>query len=154
VKRVLVTGMSGTGKSTLLTELADRGHWTVDTDYGDFFETVDGEPLWIEARIEELLAVDDPRGVLFVAGTTRNQVTFYPRFDHVVLLSAPEESIVERLRTRTTNAFGRDADELAAVLDDLARVEPLLRVAASVEVVTTAPVADVADAVLAHVGLT
>jgi RNase adaptor protein for sRNA GlmZ degradation len=147
----MVTGMYGTGTSTLLAELADRGYWTVDTDYGDFFETVDGESLWIEARIEELLAADDPRGVLFVAGTTRNQVTFYPRFDHVVLLSAPEDVIVERLRTRTTNPFGRDADELAAVLDDLARVEPLLRAAASVEVVTTARVADVADAVLDHV---
>ncbi|KAA0101365.1 ATP-binding protein [Mycolicibacterium sp. P1-18] len=143
--------MSGTGKSTLLTELAGRGHWTVDTDYGDFFETVDGESLWIEARIEELLAVDDPRGVLFVAGATRNQVAFYPRFDHVVLLSAPADVVVERLRTRTTNSFGRDARELAAVLDDLAQVEPLLRTAASVEVVTTVPVAEVADVVLAHV---
>ncbi|GAB7070350.1 AAA family ATPase [Mycolicibacterium hodleri] len=154
MKRVLVTGMSGTGKSTLLAELADRGYWTVDTDYGGYVESVAGESLWVDARVDELLSVDDPRGVLFVQGTVRNQVTFYPRFDHVVLLSAPEELIVERLRSRTTNSFGRSAHELAAVLDDLAQVEPLLRAAASVEVVTTMPVAQVADAVLAHVGLT
>jgi adenylate kinase family enzyme len=89
VKRVLVTGTSGTGKSTLLAELATRGHWTVDTDYGDYFETVGGESRWIETRIDEMLSTEDPRGLLFVQGTTRNQVVFYPRFDHVVLLSAP-----------------------------------------------------------------
>jgi adenylate kinase family enzyme len=151
VKRVLVTGMSGTGKSTLLAELAARGYWTVDTDYGDYFETVDGESLWIESRIDELLSTDDPRGILIVAGTTRNQVTFYPRFDHVVLLSAPEELIVERLRARTGNSFGRSPTEMAGVLADLAEVEPLLRASATLEIVTTMPVADVADAVLAHV---
>jgi adenylate kinase family enzyme len=77
--------MSGAGKSTLLAELETRGFWAVDTDYGDYFETVDGESLWIEQRIDELLSA-----------------------------------------------------------------EPLLR-AATLEVVTTIPVAAVADAVLDHV---
>ena len=40
-------------------------------------------------------------------------------------------------------------DEMAAVLADLAEVEPLLRASATLEVVTTKPVADVADAVVA-----
>jgi adenylate kinase family enzyme len=151
VKRVLVTGMSGAGKSTLLAELAARGHWTVDTDYGDYFETVDGEPLWIEQRIDALLSIEDPRGILIVAGTTRNQVVFYPRFDHVVLLSAPAEVLLQRLRTRTNNPYGSGPGELAAVLDDLEGVEPLLRASATLEVVTTVPIGAVAAAVLAHV---
>jgi adenylate kinase len=32
--RVLVTGMSGVGKTTVLDELRRRGHFAVDTDYG------------------------------------------------------------------------------------------------------------------------
>ena len=40
---------------------------------------------------------------------------------------------------------------MAAVLADLAEVEPLLRASATLEIVTTMPVVDVADAVLEHV---
>jgi RimJ/RimL family protein N-acetyltransferase len=109
VKRVLITGMSGAGKSLLLHELAARGYRTVDTDYGAYFQIVDGESLWREDRISALLASapDELPGVLFVQGTTRNQVLFYPRFDHIVLLSAPPEVLTERLAARTTNPYGR-----------------------------------------------
>jgi predicted ATPase len=54
---VLLTGMSGTGKSTVLAELARRGHRTVDTDEEEWSEQVplpDGggfEQLWREERI-------------------------------------------------------------------------------------------------------
>lgn len=74
VKRVLITGMSGVGKTSLLHELAARGYRTVDTDYGDYYETVDGEMLWRENRIDALLSSysDKHPSVLFVQGTTRN----------------------------------------------------------------------------------
>jgi dephospho-CoA kinase len=145
--RVLITGMSGVGKSALLHELARRGYRTVDTDYGDYHETVDGERRWREDRIAALLADDGP---LFVQGTTRNQVVFYPLFDHIVLLSAPTDVLVERLTTRTTNPYGKDPAEVAETLDYLETVEPLLREAATLEVVTTVPVTQVADIVVAH----
>jgi broad-specificity NMP kinase len=147
VARVLITGMSGVGKSSLLQELARRGYHTVDTDYGDYHETVDGERLWREHRIADLLAEDGP---LIVSGTTRNQVVFYPLFDHIVLLSAPSEVLVGRLRTRTTNPYGKDPAQIAETLDYLETVEPLLGEAATLEVVTTVPVGQVADIVVAH----
>ena len=153
MKRVLITGMSGTGKSSLLHELTARGYRTVDTDYGGYFETIAGERLWREDKITGLLASapDAGPGVLFVQGTTRNQVLFYPRFHHIVLLSAPAEVLTQRLATRTNNPYGKDPAELAETLHYQQTVEPLLRAAATLEVVTTAPVAQVADLVLKHV---
>jgi broad-specificity NMP kinase len=153
MKRVLVTGMSGTGKSALLDELAARGYQAVDTDYGDYHEMADGERLWRRDRMEALLST--PRAgaqdVLFVQGTTRDQGSFYPWFDDIVLLSAPVPVLVERLRTRTTNSYGKNPAELAETLEYVRTVEPLLRASATLEVVTTVPASAVADIVLAHV---
>src|SRR5438034_436943 len=41
VKRVFLTGMSGTGKSAVISELAARGYKSVDTDYDGWSELVD-----------------------------------------------------------------------------------------------------------------
>lgn len=151
--RVLITGMSGTGKSTLLDELAGRGYPTVDTDYGDYYELVDGERLWRADRIEALLNTTpaDSADVLFVQGTTRNQGSFYPWFEHIVLLSAPVEVLIERLTHRTANPYGKDRAELAETLEYVETIEPLLRASATLEVVTTVPASQVADIILAHV---
>ena len=140
---MLVTGMSGTGKSSALAELARRGHRVVDTDYGDWIE--DGsERLWREDRIDALLTEHDD-GVLFVSGCVPNQGKFYPRFDAVVLLSAPADVIVERVRTRDTNDYGKSDAERESILRDLAAVEPLLRAGATAEIDTRVSPAEVAD---------
>jgi hypothetical protein len=145
--------MSGVGKSSLLDELASRGYRTVDTDDGGRYETVGDETLWREDRIAALLADESEGfpGVLFVQGTTRNQTLLYPRVDHIVLLSAPAEVLVERLTIQTTNRYGKSLAERVETLGYLETVEAPLRTAATLEVVTTVPVARVADIVLEHV---
>jgi dephospho-CoA kinase len=141
---VLVTGMAGTGKSSALAELAHRGHRVVDTDYGDWIER-GAEPLWREDRIDQLLD-EHENGVLFVSGCVANQGKFYPRFDAVVLLSAPAGVILERVAGRSTNVFGKTDSEREQILSDLAAVQPLLRLGATAEIDTRAPLAEVVDA--------
>ena len=116
MKRVLLTGMSGTGKSSVVQELVARGYKAVDTDDGFCDVQPDGRQLWREDAIQQLLATEDA-DVLFVAGCEENQGTFHPQFDHIVLLSAPLETMVERLQTRTNNPYGKSP----------ARAQPLPR---------------------------
>jgi broad-specificity NMP kinase len=147
---VLVTGMSGTGKSAALAELARRGHRVVDTDYGEYSEEAPcsnaggREQLWREDRIEALLDGHDD-GMLFVSGCVSNQGKFYPRFDAVVLLTAPANVILERVARRESNAFGKREAERDRILYDLATVEPLLRAGATAEIDTRTPLDEVVN---------
>jgi broad-specificity NMP kinase len=152
VTTVLLTGMSGTGKSTVLARLRELGHAAVDIDDEGLLDESGEEALWDEDGVERVLATS-PRP-LFLAGCAANQGRFYPDLTHVVLLSAPADVVRERLATRTTNPFGRTPEELARVLADLAEVEPLLRRGATLEVDTSrASPEEVVRLVLDHAGL-
>jgi dephospho-CoA kinase len=147
VKRVLLTGMSGTGKSSVVRELVARGYKAVDADDGWCEPRPDGRQMWRADAIRALLATEDA-DVLFVAGCEENQRQFHAQFDHIVLLSAPLETLLERLATRDDNSYGRTPKELRRFLDDVETVEPLLRRVAGHEIPTTVPLDEVVTTVL------
>ena len=145
--RILVTGMSGTGKSTALGVLGSRGHRIVDTDTDQWSHWVtapDGSADWVwrEDAVRELLA-EHRSGSLFVAGCKSNQGRFYPQFDHIALLSAPAEILLARIAARTDNPYGKTSAERELILRHLAEVEPLLRATATVEIDASAPILEV-----------
>lgn len=162
MKRILLTGLSGTGKSTLIAALAARGYKAVDADCDAFSMWREcatdadafGPPVrasqdwvWREDSIEELLSTKDTN-ILFLGGCAENMGRFLRRFDHIVLLHAPADVLIERLRSRTTNPYGKHPDEVARVLGQMHTVEPLLRRAAGHEIDTSAPLEEVVAAVL------
>jgi len=150
---VFITGMSGTGKSTVMERLAGLGYAAYDLDEPAWSVTAeDGDWIWREDRVRALL--DEHEGkLLFVSGCPSNQVVFYPRFDRIILLSAPADVLVERLRTRTTNDYGKRPEELADTLMYLETVEPRLRRVAGSEIDATLPLGRVVAEVLAVAGV-
>ena len=125
--RVLITGMSGAGKSTLLDGLARRGYLAIDTDYDGWML---GIGLWDEPRITALLKTTP---TVIVSGTVHNQTKFYSLFDHIVLLSAPLDTLLSRVSARASNPYGKRPEEAAKIAQYLRTVEPLLRRGATIE---------------------
>lgn len=162
MKTILITGMSGTGKSTVVTDLQSLGYKAVDLDCDPFSVWVDAEEdpaypdnevapgkdwVWHEERVRELLAAQDTE-LLFVSGCASNMSKFYPSFEHVVLLTAPAFTIVERLQTREGNTYGRQPEELERVLRLQQAIEPLLRQKADLEIDTGIPGRSTAEWIL------
>ena len=147
--KVLVTGMSGTGKSTALGLLSLRGHPTVDTDsdrWSHWVTVPDETPDWVwrEDAITKLLA-EHTQGSLFVAGCRSNQGKFYPQFDHIALLSAPASVLLARIADRSDNPYGKRPDERELILKYIDLIEPQLRATATIEIDATAPIDEVVD---------
>jgi shikimate kinase len=156
--------MSGTGKSTLIGELAARGYKAIDVDADEWSEWVDveftGDPtspqspvepgrdwVWRVDRIQNLLSTEDA-DVLFISGCAENMVRFYAQFDHIVLLTAPAAVIVERLAIRTTNTYGKSPEQVTRVLGLVQTIEPALRRVAGHVVDTSVPLNQVVATVL------
>jgi shikimate kinase len=141
VVRVLVTGMSGAGKSTLVRELCRRGYLGIDTDY-DGWVLPDGR--WDEERMSAFL---DSNPTVVVSGVVENQSSFYDRFEHIVFLEAPLGVLLERVRQRTDNPYGRSEEQRSEIKEYFESVRPLLRRGSTIELDSTQSTAELADTV-------
>lgn len=168
MRNYLITGVAGTGKSTLAKELRRRGYAAYDTEEG-FSYYVDkrtGErcaypkepsPEWYEnhERVfdEKVLMnlfkkhADEP---LFIASITANQAKYYDHFDKIFLLSAPDEVITHRLGTRTNNYFGRHPLDLARVIGRHQQFDDELRALGATPIDSTQPIEQVAAEIISH----
>jgi broad-specificity NMP kinase len=153
MKKILITGMSGTGKTTVIEALQQRGHEAIDTDSDLWCEWIVAAPsqpdwVWREDKMAALLA-QERTTPLFVSGCKSNQGKFYPMFDHVVLFSAATQVILNRIANRVNNPYGKTEQERNLILEHIEYIEPLLRLRCDLEIDTsTANIKQVVDKIL------
>jgi len=166
---VWVTGSSGAGKSTACALLKSRGELAVDADW-------EGYSYWVE-RTTGQIVTDPPYPVpsgwldrfgwrisrakvgalstsvhdttAFLCGSAENEVDVWDLFDQMICLVVDNETLRDRLGTRTTNAFGKHPEELAAALGWNDDVEATYRGLGATIIDGTQAPPDVADAILA-----
>jgi len=165
---VWVTGSSGVGKSTVCALLKGRGELAVDADWEGYSQWVDRtsgqvvanppDPVpagWLErfgwkisrAEIESLSRRTHDK-TAFLCGSAENEEVVRDLFDHMICLGADNQTIRDRLETRTTNAFGKHPEELAAVLGWNDDAEARYRRLGATIIDGTQPPSDVVDAIL------
>ena len=131
MKKIYVTGVSGTGKTTIARELNTRGYLAISID-----ET-EGLCSWIDQKtgehhggkeaemtkefvdthnwvcdidhLNQLLAKSDA-SIAFVLGMAGNHEDLLHLFDTIILLQCSPETFCKRIETRTDNDFGKDRE--------------------------------------------
>ena len=126
-KSILITGVSGTGKTSLSRKLNEIGYKAYDMDdYPGLFTMFDkrtGKPVvnHNNADLEKVDAMDwvcdteklrsliasEPADMAFYCGNASDMDTILPFFDSVILLKIGEKAMRHRLTNRTENDFGR-----------------------------------------------
>jgi hypothetical protein len=145
---VLVTGMSGTGKSAALQLLGERGpprrgHRHRPVESLDHLARRLGRLDMARGRHRQ------PAGQSPARPPLRRRLQDQPAKvlpavrPYIALLSAPAGILLARITTRTSNPYGKHPVERALILQHLAEVEPRLRATATVEIDASAPLSEV-----------
>ncbi len=136
-KSILITGVSGSGKSVICVELKKRGYKAYDieeihglfnminkstdkiTDLKDYdkhnLECIKQHD-WIcnKKKLQKLISENAKKNVLnnivFYCGTASNADDLLPLFDKIILLKASPDTTRKRLSKRKSNDFGRTSE--------------------------------------------
>ncbi|MEI8338087.1 MAG: AAA family ATPase [bacterium] len=155
-----IEGLPGTGKTAVGEELESKGHEVIHADklgyYGDSKtglpteEKIQTNWIWDKNKLTEILTKEVAHA-RFVCGGSMNQDDFKECFKKTFTLYADDETLKERLLTRTNNDFGKEPGDLARQLEWNKSVEEYIKERGTIPVDATQPLNIVVDEILKHV---
>ena len=171
VRNYLIEGLSGTGKTSVATELQQRSYHVIhgDRELAYKGDPQTGEPLdgsahkqnrldvafghkhhlWDVDKVKSLVA-DRSRPISFFCGGSRNFHRFIDLFDRVFVLDVDLDTLERRLASRPEDEFGGKPAEREVVVRLHATKEDIPRNATTID--ATAPLASVVDDILSRCG--
>ena len=125
-KAILITGIAGSGKSSVCEELRNQGYRVHDFENEGYCEFVDKKTgkvvkgpdendlesikqrKWMcdKNKLQQLIH-SNPEKIVFYCGTASNINDLLPMFDKIFLLKVAPKILCERLSRRMPGAFGR-----------------------------------------------
>jgi dephospho-CoA kinase len=165
-KRFYLTGVAGTGKSTIAKALSDRGIAAFDICadprlcyWRDRFTKTPVETergvgkVWLEKN-EHVCSVTKLKqlfhshsGTIVVAGYASNQGEYLALFDKVLFLHCSAKTLLHRLQSRTNSTFAKTAEEQAAVAAQSERAIPKLLAQGAIPISSEGSIAEVVERV-------
>lgn len=168
MRKVYITGVSGTGKTTIAKELEKRGFYVISIDevdnlcswrdqatgenHGgkeaemslDFVDTHD----WIcdIEYLNKLLHKDVD--IAFVLGMATNQDEFLHIFDKILLLQCSPEIFCKRIDDRTDNDFGKDEEVKKQIVGRYESYAEKMLTLGATPINTEKPIEEVVDEVI------
>ncbi|NSZ16006.1 AAA family ATPase [Agrobacterium vitis] len=166
-RNILIEGVSGTGKTSVATELQRRGYHVIHGDrelaYQGDPET--GEPLdasalaqgladvafghrhhlWDVGKVKALVS-DQSHPISFFCGGSRNFLRFIDLFDGVFVLDVDQHTLKNRLASRPEDEFGGKQAERDLIMRLQATGEDIPANATVID--ATVPVGQVVEAIL------
>ena len=145
---VAVNGIPGAGKSSIYAKLKSLGYdaWDTDADGlsewrdratkaavaepADWHDPVETRAIEYRVRRDRVAALHDRARdhVVYLCGCAGGEEEFWDLLDLVICVSIDDDTLRQRLATRTTNDYGKAPHELASILaanatwaDDYAR---------------------------------
>lgn len=162
----LITGVAGTGKSSLERRFKEDGHQTIDIDdgYARWQDVVTQEAVappvnevaeWYEthdwmtntpkllAKIKDSASTPTP---LFVFGNTGNLYTLHPYFKKTFALEYRNEALIrQRIYSRTDNDYGKNPIEFANLLSYYKPMQEKFRSVGAIAIDCSLPIDHIVD---------
>jgi len=170
MKVFYITGNSGTGKSTVVEKLAERGVFSIDAD------SVKGLTHWVDKKTKEIvdwhpgmtkdwywkhqyvcdkeklinLINKSPKDIVVIAGLFNNRSNLWGLFNKVFLLRCAEEIFIKRITERENHDFGKHLLEQENILSWYENFEKEVLKEGAIPVNTDRPLVDVVNEIFSN----